>query len=82
MHKLVDGSTRYYIRQRAGNAWPTRCHGREAVVVHSDVDGRPITKPINFCRFRRDINRKTEKGFTLTAVQLYSYHTGVINKKR
>jgi len=82
MHKLVDGSTRCYMRQRASNAWPTRCHGRQAVIVCSDIDDRPITKPDNFCRLRRDINRKTEKALTLTAVQPYSYHTGVINKKR
>ena len=51
-------------------------------VFLSDIDGRPITNLSNFCRFHRAINRKTQKGLTLTEVQLYSYHTGAINKKR
>ncbi|APG27586.1 hypothetical protein A7E78_06900 [Syntrophotalea acetylenivorans] len=30
----------------------------------TDTNGRPITKPSNFCRLCRDIIRKTEKGLT------------------
>lgn len=32
--------------------------------IITDTDGRPITKPSNFCRLCRDIIRKTEKGLT------------------
>ncbi|OEU51122.1 MAG: hypothetical protein BA871_12485 [Desulfuromonadales bacterium C00003096] len=32
--------------------------------ITTDTNGRPITKPSNFCRLCRDIIRKTEKGLT------------------
>jgi PAS domain S-box-containing protein len=32
--------------------------------IITDTEGRPITKPSNFCRLCRDIIRKTEKGLT------------------
>jgi hypothetical protein len=34
MRKLVDVSTRLYLRQWASNAWPKRCYGREPVLAY------------------------------------------------